>query len=126
MTDNISALAADWIDAKRQEAVAQARRYAIEDQLSEALDVPQEGSRTHKLDGYKVTLTQPVTRKVDPDAWDRVKGLALGFEPVKVKLEVDGPGVKWLEANKPELWRAIAPAFETKPGKIGVKVERTS
>lgn len=121
---NIQTLARDWLDAKRAESAANAARIKIEEQLAQALDVPAEGGKTHKIEGFKVTLTQPVSRKLDSDEWLKVKHLCPpDIQPVKVKLEADAGGCKWLAENEPEIWRKIAPAFETKPGKIGVKVE---
>ena len=121
---NVQALARDWLDAKRAENAANAARIKIEEQLAQALDVPDEGSKTHKIDGFKVTLTQPVTRKLDADVWEKVKQhISPEMAPVKVKLEADATGCKWLATHDAKTWRKIASAFETKPGKIGVKVE---
>jgi hypothetical protein len=120
----VQALARDWLDAKRAENAANAARIKIEEELAQALDVPDEGSKTHKIDGFKVTLTQPVTRKLDAVVWEKVKQhISPEMAPVKVKLEADATGCKWLATNDAKTWRKIAPAFETKPGKVGVKVE---
>lgn len=122
--DNREALCADWLEAKRAETAANKRRIEIEAQLAQCFDVPDEGSKTHKLDGYKITLTQPVSRKVDEAIWDQIKRtVPAALRPVKVKLEADATGCKYLVKNEPAIWARIAPAFETKPGKIGVKVE---
>jgi hypothetical protein len=121
---NVQALARDWLDAKRAENAANAARIKIEEELAQALDVPDEGSKTHKIDGFKVTLTQPVTRKLDVALWEKVKQhISPEMAPVKVKLEADATGCKWLATNDAKTWRKIASAFETKPGKVGVKVE---
>ena len=121
---NVQALARDWLDAKRAENAANAARIRIEEELAQALDVPDEGSKTHKIEGFKVTLTQPVTRKLDAAVWEKVKQhISPEMAPVKVKLEADATGCKWLAANDAKTWRKIASAFETKPGKVGVKVE---
>ena len=121
---NVQALARDWLDAKRAENAANAARIKIEEELAQALDVPDEGSKTHKIEGFKVTLTQPVTRKLDAVVWEKVKQhISPEMAPVKVKLEADATGCKWLATNDAKTWRKIAPAFETKPGKVGVKVE---
>lgn len=121
---NVETLCAEWLEAKRAEAEAQKRRYAIEAQLEQALDVPAEGSKTHKLDSYKVTVTQPVTRKLDVKAWDKVKNkIPMHLYPVKTKVEADATGCKYLASEMPEAWAQIAVAFETKPGKVGFKVE---
>lgn len=121
---NVQALARDWLEAKRAENAANAARIKIEEELAQALDVPDEGSKTHKIDGFKVTLTQPVTRKLDAVVWEKVKQhISPEMAPVKVKLEADATGCKWLATNDAKTWRKIASAFETKPGKVGVKVE---
>lgn len=121
---NLDNLLADWIEAKKAETLANRQRLAIEEQIVEAMDVPAEGSKTHKLDNYKVTLTQPVARKLDEKTWAQVKDLIpADMAPIKVKVEADATGCKWLATNEPDMWAKIAPAFETKPGKVGVKVE---
>jgi hypothetical protein len=121
---NTEALCRDWLEAKRAEAAANARRIEIEEQLAQALEVPEEGSKTHKLDGYKVTVSQPVSRKLDEAEWQKVSGKCPpDMRPVKIKIEADATGCKWLAKNEPAIWKRIASAFETKPGKIGFKVE---
>lgn len=122
---NVEALCADWLDAKHAENAARDKRIAIEAHLSEALDVPDEGSKTHQLTEYKVTLTQPVSRKLDEAEWVLVKDrVAPSLRPVKVKIEADAAGCKYLLKNESDAWAKIASAFETKPGKVGVKVEK--
>jgi hypothetical protein len=122
--DNIEALARDWLEAKRAEGQANRKRIAIEKQIAEALDVPSEGSKTHTLDNFKVTLTQPMTRKLDAAIWDEVKHrIPEHNHPVAMKPAVDAMGVKWLVKNEPDTWNSIAAAFTIKPGKVGVKVE---
>jgi len=121
---NTEALCAEWLEAKRAEEKARNQRIAIESQLAEAFCVPEEGSKTHQLDDYKLTLTQPVSRKLDAKEWDKVKGkIDANLHPVKVKIEADATGCKYLAKNEPDIWAAIASAFETNPGKIGVEVE---
>lgn len=120
---NISALLADWVKAKAAEDTAQRQRRKIETQLETALEVPDEGSKTTEIDGFKVTVTQPVYRKVDAVAWEAIKTrISANLWPVKSKIEADPTGCKYLANNEPELWAQIAEAFETKPGKVGFKV----
>lgn len=124
MEGNIDALCRDWLDAKRAEAAANARRIVIEGQLAQAFDVPDEGSKTHKTAEHKVNVTQPITRKVDADVWSKVKDrIPPELWPVRVKIEADATGCKYLAKNEPDLWLAVSDAFEVKPGKIGFKVE---
>jgi len=85
MTTNVEALCRDWIEAKRAETAANAKRLNIEEQLAQAFDVPDEGSKTHTIDGFKVTVTQPVARTLDTDAWEKVQDKCPeGMRPVKV------------------------------------------
>lgn len=122
---NVEALCQDWLDAKKAEEGARDQRLAIEAQLTEALDAPEEGSKTHKLENYKVTMTQPIYRKVDADVWKRVQDrVPSEMAPIKTKTEADAAGCKWMAKNEPSLWASISEAFETKPGKVSIKVEQ--
>lgn len=124
MLTNIDALARDWLNAKAAEDAAKDLRYKIEDQITQALEVKDEGAITHTLEDYKVTLTQPVTRKVDAKKWQMVMDKCpAGLLPIKMKVEADAAGCKWLMTNEPKIWDKIAIAFTTTKGKIGVKVE---
>ena len=122
---NIDGLLADWLDAKAAEQKAQAMRHKIEAQITAAFDTKPEGAITHKTDMHKVTLTQPISRKVDLRKWEMVKDrIPTALHPIKVKIEADAAGMKWLANNEPDMWAKVAEAFETRPGKIGVKVWR--
>lgn len=120
---NVETLARDWLEAKAEEEEARAKRIAIEDQITAALETKTEGSITHTVGNYKVTLTQTLNRKLLLDTWDRVKAnCPIAMQPVKVRLEADPTGCKWIAANEPQIWASIAEAFEVKPTKIGVKI----
>ena len=121
---NLDILAADWLVIKAEEKALTAKRHAIEEQIAAALEVKDEGSISHKLDGHKITLTQPVSRKVDAIIWDKVsRKIPKPFHPVKTIISADSAGCRYLLANEPKLWAKIAPAFATRAGKIGVKIE---
>ena len=101
-----------------------AQRHAIEEKLAAFLETKNEGSITHKLEEFKVTLTQPVTRKLDLVQWEKVKSkIDESLYPIKTVVSADPIGCRYLAEKEPKLWAKIAPAFETKSGKIGVKVE---
>jgi hypothetical protein len=121
---NIDGLAAEWLQLKAQEKEVIAQRHAIEAQITEALDAKDEGTISHKLEQHKVTLNQPVTRKVDAVQWDKVKDkIPEHMHPVKHSISADAVGCRYLAEKEPVLWRKVAKAFESKQGKIGVKVE---
>ena len=121
---NVDILAADWLSIKAEEKALTAKRHAIEEQITEALEAKDEGSISHKTEGHKVTLTQPVSRKVDAIVWDKVsRKIPTHLHPVNTVISADSAGCRYLLSNEPKLWAKIAPAFETKAGKVGVKVE---
>ena len=121
---NIDGLASEWLEVKALEKDIIARRHAIEEQITTALEVKGEGSIFHKLEAHKVTLNQPVSRKVDAIVWDKVKDkIPENMHPVKVSVSADSAGCRYLADKEPRLWAKVAKAFEMKQGKIGVKVE---
>jgi len=121
---NIDGLASQWLEIKAQEKDIIAKRHAIEEQITTALETKGEGSISHKLEAHKVTLNQPVSRKVDAIVWDKVKDkIPSNLHPVKVSVSADAAGCRYLAEKEPRLWSKIAKAFTTKSGKIGVKVE---
>ena len=121
---NVNTLAQDWLEIKAQEKDIVAKRHAIEEQITTALEVKGEGSISHKLEAHKVTLTQPVSRKVDAIVWDKVKDkIPENMHPVKVSVSADSAGCRYLADKEPRLWAKVAKAFEMKLGKIGIKVE---
>ena len=121
---NIDGLASQWLEVKALEKDIIARRHAIEEQITTALEVKGEGSISHKLEAHKVTLNQPVSRKVDAIVWDKVKDkIPENMHPVKVSVSADSAGCRYLADKEPRLWAKVAKAFESKQGKIGVKVE---
>jgi hypothetical protein len=124
MISNTDALCAGWLEAKRAENKARDKRIEIEAQLAEAFEVPTEGTKTQGTENYKVTVGQPITRKLDVDAWDKVKGkVPMSLHPVKVSVTADAAGCKYLAQERPDVWKAIAPAFTATPGKVSIKVE---
>lgn len=123
MSSNITGLCGAWLEAKRREDEAIEARRKIEQDITEALDAKTEGAITHKVEAYKVTLTQPIYRKIDLGVWETVKhDLPAEAWPIKVKIEVDDAGCRWLAKERPELWSVAAKAITATPGKIGVKV----
>jgi hypothetical protein len=123
-SSNIEGLCGAWLEAKRREDEAKKARLEVEAQIGAALEKKPEGAITHKLTAYKVTLTQPIYRKVDPAKWDGVKTLiSANLWPIKTIIEADATGCKYLANNEPALWAMIAGAFTVSPGKVGVEVK---
>ena len=123
MSSNVTGLCGAWLEAKRREDEAKEARIKIEEEISQALDTKTEGAVTHRVEPYKVTLTQPIYRKIDLGVWETIKhNLPAEAWPIKIKIEVDDAGCKWLARERPDLWAIAAKAITATPGKIGVKV----
>ena len=123
-SSNVEGLCGAWLEAKRREDEAKKARLEVEAQIGVALEKKPEGAITHKLEHYKVTLTQPIYRKLDAAKWATVKTLIdQKLWPIKVIVEADATGCKYLANNEPQLWALIADAFTVTPGKVGVEVK---
>ena len=116
--------AADWMDAKNEETTANKRRIEIEEELLLFLTVKTEGSESHQVGPYKVTLTGKLNRKVD---WDAVPKLNIpeAMLPMKQKPELDLKGLLYLENNVPEVYNTFCKAMTIEPSKTAVTVIRT-
>jgi len=115
-------LCADWLAAKKAEAAANKQRLAIEEAIVTLTGKKDEGSKTHDTDGFKVTVTGKVTRKLDWEKWEQVKGqIHPNLWPIKMKPELDEKGVKWLQQNEVEIY-ALLPITVT-PAKTAIEVK---
>lgn len=65
----LAELSAQWLAAKEAERDATEIRRAIEDQLIEALRVPQslDGTENYEAEGFKVKIVGRLNRKIDAD-----------------------------------------------------------
>jgi len=117
----------EWLNAKSDEKKANQRRLELEQELIEMLGMKCEGSKTHNLEGFKVTIKGSMNRKLDKDAY---LGLASRIpadrNPVRVveKFELDDAGCRWLTENDPTVWGILAAAITTTPAKPSVTVVR--
>lgn len=115
--------ASDWMDAKNEEIAANKRRVEIEEELLSFLTSKTEGSESHQIGPYKVTLTGRLNRKVD---WDMLPKLGIPEDmlPLKHKPELDLKGLRYLESNEPEFYNAFCKALTVEPAKTSVTVIR--
>lgn len=124
-------ISADWLAVKKVEDGAKALRYKIEAELLLQVEAKPEGSKTTKLNGFKVETDGVVNRKVDWAIFDMVsKQLKAENEdfvaPEKEpKRELDVTGIKWIQTNFPAQYHRLSAAITATPGKTGVKITRT-
>ena len=117
-------LVVQWIDAKRDEDVANAKRLAVEAEICKLQPAKEEGSATTELaGGMKLTLTGKLTYKADvPKLVELAAKLPENLRPLKTEVKLDETGAKYLRSKEPQLWALIAPAIEVKPAKTAIKV----
>jgi putative NADH-flavin reductase len=122
---SLDALCAQWVEAKQAENAANARRVAIEQEITAITGVREEGSETHATEsGMKVTVTGKLNIKADLDALMTLSaGIPEHMRPLKTETVADEKGLKYLRTNEPLIWSHIAPAIEVKAGKPSVVVK---
>lgn len=120
-------LAERWLIVKDAERQANAERLRIEDKILALSPAKEEGSSSLTLtNGYKLKLIGKLSYKADLDAlleitadWPEEQ------KPVKTETKADEAALKFLRANRPDLWKRIAQAVTTKPMKTAVTIEET-
>lgn len=112
------------IQARKAESDANKLRVHIESELIALLGVKAEGSQTHDCGMFRLTITGKLSRTIDWDAYDQVQEkIPLNLRPVKTVRALDERGVKYLQANEPELYSILAAAITVKPAKPSVEVK---
>ena len=129
----ITTLFDEWLAAKTANADAYAYLIATEqsviahfgDTIETAVG-KSEGSKTLTEAGIKVTLTAVINRKFNKevDLMTAMADIPPELQPVKFEPSLDVTGVKWLQANRPELYSKFAKAIIVTPGKPSVKMEK--
>lgn len=109
--------------AKEVEAQARKRRLEAEEHLVELIGAPEEGTVTEKAGTFKVTIKQPVNRKIDQKAAVRADELLGNKSPFKAKFELDLKRYRALADLSPDDFTIAAAAVTATPGKTSVMVE---
>lgn len=117
---DIEKLIQKFIVAKENEVIATVARIALGDEVARELGYPTEGSKTHEVGNYKVTVKGVMNRKANLDAID---GLGLVNPPIKTKRELDVVGLRWYQDNEPETYKRIAEHITATPGRVQVEVK---
>lgn len=115
-----------WLDAKEAERSAVEKRRAIEDRLSELLasEMPADGQKTIKAEGFAVKVTSRITYKVNGEALQEIaskKSIPLPMlqQAFKWKCEVIGKG--WNELEK-GIQSALSDAVTAEKGRPSYQI----
>lgn len=122
--NELEKLASAWHIAKQEEERARDKRVDIEVQMLKLHPAREEGSETVTTPlGVKIKLTGKLTYKANVE---QLQALTLGWpeaiRPIKTEIKADESALKLLRTERPDLWRQIASAVETKAAKVGVAV----
>jgi hypothetical protein len=122
---SLESLSEQWLTQKRAEEAARDARIRTEEAIIELLGaLPDEGTRTHKADGYKIRTTSRINRRLDESAWLAiVDDIPEELRPIRYKAEIDNRGLSYLREHEPAVYGLVSRAIEAKPGKVGVVVE---
>lgn len=112
------------IDAKNAEDDAKQKRIELEEALIAIVGKKDEGSQTHKIGDYKVTITAKLTRTLDKNVWAKVENaVPESLRPVEYKPSLDLKGLRYLELNEPEVFKLVSTAVTVKPAKPSVSIK---
>lgn len=114
----------DLFQARLDEKQANERRVQLEQELIALVGAKDEGSQTHDIGDYKVTVTGKLIRKIDWDTFDKLVAskIPASLHPVKVVREEDIAGIKYLANNEPKMYAILAKALTVKPAKTAVSI----
>lgn len=111
--------------AKKSEDASKAKRIGAEEALIAALGQRDEGSKTHTVDDWSVTITAKVNRTMDWKAWaDVAASVPEQLRPVKMEPKLDLKGVKWLQENDKANYKIVASCLTSKPAKTAVTIKK--
>lgn len=105
---------------------AKAKFAAIEAELIEEVGHHDEGSFSTHIDGFKITTTGRMTRKLDEKKWAEISEKIpepLIARLIKTKFDINLRELRFIENNEPELFKYVSQAITSKPAKPGLKVE---
>lgn len=118
-----------WLDAKEVERAAVEKRRSIEDRLSELLasEMPADGQKTIKADGFAVKVTSRIAYKVNGEELQELaskKGIPLPLlqQAFRWKCEVIGKG--WNDLDK-SIQAALFDAVTAEKGRPSYQIVYT-
>ena len=117
---------AKWLELKQVEAEAAKARREIEDEIFSSMDLSEggEGSTTTESDGFKIKVTQRLTRTVDADSLQEIaaeEGLSEHLSSLfrwKPSLDMN----RW-KATAAEITGPLEAAITTKAGRPSFSIE---
>jgi hypothetical protein len=112
-------------DLEQQRAALDTEIRSLKDTIADTIGRPTEGAKTTEVGPYKLTINQPIYRKVDEDALYAVQAPQFVLERVfRRKHDINLKEWRYFANNEPDLFAELAKAVTEKPGAVSVKLER--
>lgn len=122
--EKIEILAKRWKTGKEMIDNLKRELEEIESEMMPELESVEGGSKSNKLENYKINIKRPLYYSIDGESWETIRDrIPAELWPIKLKTEADEKGCKWLAENKPELWAIAAQSISIKPGKPNFTIE---
>ena len=111
---------ADWEKSEAMKTINLVNE-ALLDQITNQFD---EGSNTVEVEGFKITTIAKLNRKLDAEAWEKVKDKVPEKyrDVVTYKPTINLKRLRMVEEMLPEVFATIAEALTTSPATTAVKV----
>lgn len=122
----LSAAAAAWLDAKREEEAANARRLEIEKTICALVDGKTEGSVKTEVGPYKVKVEFKLSRSLNPEklaGMDKKIPVAILQRLVEYAPKLNLRELRYIEQNEPAHYKAFADCLMVKPAKTSISIE---
>lgn len=115
-----------WLDAKEVERAAVEKRRSIEDRLSELLasEMPADGQKTIKADGFAVKVTSRIAYKVNGEELQELaskKGIPLPLLQQAFRWKCDVIGKGWNDLDK-SIQAALSDAVTAEKGRPSYQI----
>lgn len=116
---NLETLVARLAELKKLEDDAKLARVEHESRILPFLEQIEEGSKTTTLaNGTKVTVKNGYNRRLDQEAWKRIKHkIPENLRPVQVKEVLNDTSLRYLKNNEPDFYKEMAAVVTTSPAK---------
>jgi len=124
MSKKLEAAIESLRESKKAEADAKKIRVAAEETIAKLVKFDDTGSKTFTEAGYKFEVKRPLNRTLDEAAWAAIENeIPEDRRCVRSKLSLDAKGFSWIQENDPSVFKLIAQAVTSKPGKVSVTIK---
>jgi hypothetical protein len=114
-----------YFTARSNYEAAKAALDLAEKEICSSIRHKREGVTSHDIDGYKITITGRINRKIDGIIWEVIKEkIPENLRPIKYKPEIDLKGLRYLIDSEPEVYQVFSECLTATPGKPSLSITK--